>query len=351
MQMGLDDNSAIIVRSTIELGHSLGLTVTAEGVEDRATYDTLQRLGCRPRPGLLPLSRPLSARGHGGVAQRAPPDRLRADGRAAPGPAGADPVIIPVMGLLAVLSPALAGGRLRRLADVRFRHTWIVLAALVAQVVAISVMPGANHTVLSGVHLATYVAAGRVRLAEPDGPRAAGSSPRVPPATVSPSRSTAGRCPRRRRRWSAAGVHLTPGEFLNSGVLEHPRLGFLGDVFAIPEGLPAVQRLLGRRRRHRPRRRLGRPPDLPLAPGPGLDAGGPACPAAGWAPCADRPQHRPADRERTCRRLSPRAQAPTGVPPISSGRRRLPPPHQPWGHPREYREPGRTDAGLVGGDA
>ena len=26
----------------------------------------------------------------------------------------------------------------------------------------------------------------------------------------------------------------------------------------------------------------------------------------------------------------------------TSGRRRLPPPHQPWGHPREYREPGRT---------
>jgi EAL domain-containing protein (putative c-di-GMP-specific phosphodiesterase class I) len=46
LQMGLDDNSAIIVRSTIELGHSLGLTVTAEGVEDRGTYETLQQLGC-----------------------------------------------------------------------------------------------------------------------------------------------------------------------------------------------------------------------------------------------------------------------------------------------------------------
>ena len=43
LQMGLDDNSAIIVRSTIELGHSLGLTVTAEGVEDRATYESCAR--------------------------------------------------------------------------------------------------------------------------------------------------------------------------------------------------------------------------------------------------------------------------------------------------------------------
>jgi diguanylate cyclase (GGDEF)-like protein len=60
MQMGLDDNSAIIVRSTIELGHSLGLTVTAEGVEDRATHDTLQQLGCDRLQGYF-HSRPLSA--------------------------------------------------------------------------------------------------------------------------------------------------------------------------------------------------------------------------------------------------------------------------------------------------
>ncbi len=60
MQMGLDDNSAIIVRSTIELGHSLGLSVTAEGVEDRATHDTLQRLGCDRVQGYY-HSRPLAA--------------------------------------------------------------------------------------------------------------------------------------------------------------------------------------------------------------------------------------------------------------------------------------------------
>ena len=59
LQMGLDDNSAIIVRSTIELGHSLGLTVTAEGVEDRDTHETLQRLGCDRVQGYY-YSRPLS---------------------------------------------------------------------------------------------------------------------------------------------------------------------------------------------------------------------------------------------------------------------------------------------------
>jgi diguanylate cyclase (GGDEF)-like protein len=59
LQMGLDDNSAIIVRSTIELGHSLGLTVTAEGVEDHATYERLQALGCDRVQGFF-HSRPLS---------------------------------------------------------------------------------------------------------------------------------------------------------------------------------------------------------------------------------------------------------------------------------------------------
>ena len=62
LQMGLDDNSAIIVRSTIELGHSLGLTVTAEGVEDRATSETLERLGCDRVQGFF-HSQPLAASG------------------------------------------------------------------------------------------------------------------------------------------------------------------------------------------------------------------------------------------------------------------------------------------------
>jgi diguanylate cyclase (GGDEF)-like protein len=45
-QMRTDTNSAIIVRSTIELAHALGLTTVAEGVEDQQTYDTLTALGC-----------------------------------------------------------------------------------------------------------------------------------------------------------------------------------------------------------------------------------------------------------------------------------------------------------------
>ena len=47
-----------IVRTTVELGHNLGLTVVAEGVEDAAVWDTLAGLHCDQLQGFY-LSRPL----------------------------------------------------------------------------------------------------------------------------------------------------------------------------------------------------------------------------------------------------------------------------------------------------
>jgi diguanylate cyclase (GGDEF)-like protein len=41
-----DPRAAALVRSTIDLTHSLGLRMVAEGVEDRATWEALQRYGC-----------------------------------------------------------------------------------------------------------------------------------------------------------------------------------------------------------------------------------------------------------------------------------------------------------------
>jgi diguanylate cyclase (GGDEF)-like protein len=46
LQLCTDENSAVIVRSTIDLGHGLGLSVVAEGVENQDTYDALSELGC-----------------------------------------------------------------------------------------------------------------------------------------------------------------------------------------------------------------------------------------------------------------------------------------------------------------
>lgn len=49
-----------IVRSTVELGRSLGLDVTAEGVEDRASLDVLRKIGCKTAQGYL-FAAPLCA--------------------------------------------------------------------------------------------------------------------------------------------------------------------------------------------------------------------------------------------------------------------------------------------------
>jgi diguanylate cyclase (GGDEF)-like protein len=55
-----DDSDLIIVRSTINLGHDLGLKVVAEGVEDEATLRRLGLLGCDLAQGYH-LSHPLPA--------------------------------------------------------------------------------------------------------------------------------------------------------------------------------------------------------------------------------------------------------------------------------------------------
>ena len=52
------DRSRAIVRSVIDLAHSLDLTVVAEGVEDGPTWTTLEALGCDEIQGYY-LSRPL----------------------------------------------------------------------------------------------------------------------------------------------------------------------------------------------------------------------------------------------------------------------------------------------------
>ena len=56
--MRSDKSNAVIVKSTIDLAHNMGLRVIAEGVEDRETYDELAALGCDEAQGYY-LSRPL----------------------------------------------------------------------------------------------------------------------------------------------------------------------------------------------------------------------------------------------------------------------------------------------------
>ena len=60
LNMSSDPDDAVIVRSTIDLAHNLGLQVVAEGVETQEAQDELARLGCDVVQGYY-YSRPISA--------------------------------------------------------------------------------------------------------------------------------------------------------------------------------------------------------------------------------------------------------------------------------------------------
>jgi diguanylate cyclase (GGDEF)-like protein len=86
-----DAEDAEIVRCTVDLAHSLGLFVVAEGVEDDETWERLRDMGCDAIQGwLVAAAMPpdeatawLRLRGHGGWQRPAEPD-------AAPAPAAHD---------------------------------------------------------------------------------------------------------------------------------------------------------------------------------------------------------------------------------------------------------------------
>jgi hypothetical protein len=145
-------------------------------------------------------------------------------------------MIISVAALAAVLIPLLLGGRLSRLATVPFRHvTWIV-AALAIQIVVIELLPG-PVVVLQMAHVATYAMAGWFLVANRRVPGlwllATGAALNGLAITLN-----GGTLPARLGALQSAGIHLSADQFTNSGLLPHPRLAFLGDIFAIPAGLP-----------------------------------------------------------------------------------------------------------------
>jgi EAL domain-containing protein (putative c-di-GMP-specific phosphodiesterase class I) len=60
MGLSSDLGDLAVVRAIVDLGHSLGLIVVAEGVEQDATRDQLLEMGCDVAQGFL-ISRPLGA--------------------------------------------------------------------------------------------------------------------------------------------------------------------------------------------------------------------------------------------------------------------------------------------------
>jgi EAL domain-containing protein (putative c-di-GMP-specific phosphodiesterase class I) len=65
MDMETNESDAVIVRSTVDLAHNLGLKVTAEGVETEGIWEALTTLGCDCSQGFF-MGRPMTAEKLGG---------------------------------------------------------------------------------------------------------------------------------------------------------------------------------------------------------------------------------------------------------------------------------------------
>ena len=140
--------------------------------------------------------------------------------------------------LLLVAAVPPLGGRLSRLGEIRLRAWWTIILSLVIQVFLIEVFAATlDGVVAATVHLLSYALAlmfvwhnrqvtgmalivfgGLLNLA------AIGANGGVMPA--------------QRDALESAGIIVDSPEFENSAVVDDARLWFLGDIFAVPEGIP-----------------------------------------------------------------------------------------------------------------
>ena len=135
--------------------------------------------------------------------------------------------------IVAVIRPRA----LKRLADLRIRHVWLLWLALADQILVISIIPDTHPTILAAAHIASYVMAAACIWLNRRIPGiwsiAAGGA--LNGATIA---LNGGTLPASASALEASGHAGAPGEFANSAVLPDAKLEFLGDVFHTPSWLP-----------------------------------------------------------------------------------------------------------------
>ena len=138
--------------------------------------------------------------------------------------------------VLGVVTVPLAGGRLVALADARLRMVPVLFTALFVQIAITAVVPHWNDTLLRVLHIASYVLLAVFLWAN----RRITGIPIVALGglcNVLAIVANGGVMPAGPAAVRSAGISVT-NEFVNSGVQTNPRLLFLGDIWAIPEGWP-----------------------------------------------------------------------------------------------------------------
>ena len=147
-------------------------------------------------------------------------------------------MIVPAaLAVLIVLVPLL-GGKIRHLAEINLKRTWLAVSALLIQVVVLNILPrGLPTMAYVAIHLATYVlAAGFVV-----------SNRRVPGLPVIALGAALnlvviaanhGVMPASPAASRIAGHNAPADKFVNSAESANAHLAILGDNFAIPAGYP-----------------------------------------------------------------------------------------------------------------
>lgn len=137
-----------------------------------------------------------------------------------------------------LLTVPLAGGRLAGLGTLRLRWPGLVVGALAAQVLIISILPGVGpRWAHAGVHVASYglIVAFLVANVRVAGLFVVAAGMALNFAAIA---ANGGVMPASAEALARAGIDHGGQEFENSAAVENPRLGFLGDVFAVPASWP-----------------------------------------------------------------------------------------------------------------
>lgn len=145
-------------------------------------------------------------------------------------------MLLVIGALLCVASVPLAGGKLSRLAGLRVRATWAVLAAAAIQVAVTSLWRGGDYALDLGLHAASYglvmwfLVANRRLFGMPV------LSAGVALNTIAIA-ANGGVMPATRTALRIAGID-TSGGYSNSAAIAHAKLQFLGDVIPVPGPWP-----------------------------------------------------------------------------------------------------------------
>lgn len=145
-------------------------------------------------------------------------------------------MLIAALALIIIVVVPLVGGRLSNLFRLRLRAMWLIFASLGVQFVILAVVDDGPDGVLRAIHLTTYGMIMIFLIANRRVPWmwavALGAVCNF--VVIAANR---GVMPASRSAQRAAGLKPRDG-FANSQVVSHPRLRFLGDIFATPRSLP-----------------------------------------------------------------------------------------------------------------